>query len=118
MSQIQKLTYTVKTNPAAVTDRTKQATAEDFNEIKTTVNECVDGINGIKANSQNVVAGANTIAFLAAYPIGTSYAILTHRCYDADGFEVAHTITGKSNTGFTLTSPVAGTFLYSTQPIR
>lgn len=37
-----KITYTDKTNPIDVVDRSQQATAEDFNEIKTAINANAD----------------------------------------------------------------------------
>lgn len=42
-----KLTYATKTNSAAITDRTKQGTAEDFNEILDSVNALYDADNVI-----------------------------------------------------------------------
>ena len=44
-----KITYHRKSNPQAVVDRTKQATAEDFNEIKEVVNTHADELDR-KAN--------------------------------------------------------------------
>ncbi|WP_282037211.1 pyocin knob domain-containing protein [Aquimarina algiphila] len=40
----ERITYNEKTNPRPVEDRTKQATAEDFNEIKEVVNAHADDI--------------------------------------------------------------------------
>ena len=37
-----RLTYGTKTNPKPIVDRLKQATAEDFNEIKTSINAVAD----------------------------------------------------------------------------
>jgi len=42
---VAKITYADKTNPNAVTSRGTQATAEDFNEIKTSVNAAYDTID-------------------------------------------------------------------------
>lgn len=120
MSLISKLGFPTKTNKIPVTDRTEQATAEDFNEIKTTVNEVVDGVNFLKVNEVAIVAGINNILFQYRYPTGTPYGIITHRCYDADGYEIAHEIPDsyKNSDGFRLISPVSGTLFYSTQPQR
>lgn len=40
-----KITYDDKSNNVTIVDRTKQATAEDFQDIKDTVNNNVDDIN-------------------------------------------------------------------------
>lgn len=48
------ITYTDKTNLNAPTDVPKQATAEDFNEIKTVVNAAVNEINGAAASERFV----------------------------------------------------------------
>ena len=120
MSLISKLGFPTKTNQVAVVDRSKQATAEDFNEIKTTVNEVVDGVNFLKVNEVAIIEGINNIVFQYRYPTGTPYGIITHRCYDVDGYEVAHEIPDayKNSDGFKLISPVSGTLFYSTQPQR
>jgi hypothetical protein len=57
MSQIDKLDYEAKTNAVAITNRPTQATAEDFNEIKEVVNNCVDGVNWIKSDEAVLAAG-------------------------------------------------------------
>ncbi|MDD4971904.1 MAG: hypothetical protein PHT07_20960 [Paludibacter sp.] len=118
MSQIAKLNYGVKTNPVGVTDRSKQATAEDFNEIKTVVNDCVDGINWIKSDEAALSVGVNHILFLAAYPVGLPYVIVVHNAYDSRGYLLSHTITNKTKDGFDVTVASAGTFLYLTVPKR
>lgn len=115
---INKLTYATKSNKIAVADRTTQATAEDFNEIKEVVNNCVDGINLIKADEVALIAGVNNVVFLTAYPIGLPFAIVVHNCYNASGYLVAHTITNKTVTGFDVTVSEAVDFLYMATPNR
>lgn len=115
---IAKLTYATKSNKVAVDDRTTQATAEDFNEIKTVVNNCVDGINLIKADEVALTAGLNNVLFLVPYPAGVSFAIVVHNCYNPDGYLVAHTITNKTVNGFDVTVSEAVNFLYMATPNR
>ncbi len=58
----ERLTYKDKTNPRKVVDRTQQATAEDFNEIKNVVNAHADdveklpGFNNIPAVADDLVS--------------------------------------------------------------
>ena len=100
MAQLSKLTYSNKTNPVAVVDRPTQATAEDFNEIKTIVNACVDGVNQIKSDEAALVAGNQTVNFLVAYPLGIAFVVTTINCVNANGYRVAATITNKNKDGF------------------
>lgn len=51
-----KITYDTKTNLVAVTDVTKQATAEDFNEIKAVVNAIADAVDLLGGGTQSVFA--------------------------------------------------------------
>jgi len=118
MTQINKLTYTNKTNPISVVDRTKQATAEDFNEIKSIVNDCVDGINWIKSDEVALVVGVNHVSFMAAYPAGVPYGIIVHNCYNSKGYLVAHKISNKTTSGFDVTVSEASTFMYLAVPKR
>lgn len=118
MSQIFKLTYSTKTNPVAITDRTKQATAEDFNEIKTVVNNCVDGINWIKSDEVSIPSGTTTVSFLAHYPAGVPYGIVVHNCYNSKGYNVAHRISNKTVSGFDVTVSEACTLTYLAVPKR
>ena len=118
MSQINKLTYSDKENVVPVEERKKQATAEDFNEIKTVVNNCVDGINWIKSNEHSLVAGTNTIEFLSPYPVGVPFALTVINCIDSKGYWVAHTITDKNNSGFTVTVEKDCTLFYLSTPRR
>jgi len=115
---IGKLTYETKTNPNAVTDRTKQATAQDFNEIKTVVNNCVDGINWIKCDEVNITAGTTRILFNEAYPEGIPFAILIHEIRNSKGYLVSHGITNKDRFGFDVTVSSAGVMVYLTAPRR
>lgn len=118
MTQINKLTYQTKTNPVAIVDRTKQATAEDFNELKATVNECVDGINWIKSDEVALVAGVNHVSFMAAYPSGVPYGIIVHNCYNSKGYLTAHRISNKTVSGFDVTVSEACTLTYLSVPKR
>ena len=118
MSLISKLTYQTKTNPIAITDRTKQATAEDFNEIKTVVNNCVDGINWIKSDEIHIPSGTTTVLFLNAYPSGVPYGIIVHNCFNTKGYNVAHRISNKTVLGFDVTVSEASTFTYLAVPKR
>ena len=118
MSQIAKLTYSTKTNPVSVTDRSKQATAEDFNELKEVVNNCVDGINWIKCNENSIPSGTTTVSFLFPYPVGLPYAIIVHNCYNSKGYLVAHRITNKTVSGFDVTVSEACTLTYLAVPKR
>lgn len=56
-----KITYTDKTNKNEIADRTQQATAEDFNEIKTVVNETVDSVVDLAWTPQQFGALADGI---------------------------------------------------------
>lgn len=118
MSQISKLTYSNKTNPIAIVDRTKQATAEDFNEIKVVVNNCVDGINWIKSDEVPLIPGINTVLFLASYPSGIPYGIIVHNCYNSKGYLVAHKISNKTVSGFDVNVSEACTLTYLAVPKR
>lgn len=118
MSQINKLNYDTKTNPVGVTDRSKQATAEDFNEIKAVVNNCADGINWIKSDEMALSVGINHVLFLAPYPSGVPYGIVVHNCYNSRGYLIGHTITNKTINGFDVTVSEAGNFLYLSVPKR
>ena len=118
MTQIAKLNYNTKTNPVAITDRTKQATAEDFNEIKTVVNNCADGINWIKSDEVALVIGVNTVEFLSPYPAGIPYGIVIHDCRDSKGYLLAHTISNKTVLGFDVTVTKSGTLTYLAVPKR
>jgi hypothetical protein len=118
MTQITKLSYATKTNAKAIVNRTIQATAEDFNEIKAAVNDCVDGVNWIKADRVDLVSGVNHIAFQFAYPEDFVYVIIVHNCYNADGYLIAHTISGNSNLGFDVTVAESGTLVYMAVPKR
>ena len=100
MAQLNKLTYQDKTNPVPVVDRPTQATAEDFNEIKATVNACVDGINQIKSDEAALVAGTQTVLFLAPYPLGVPFVLTVINCVNDQGYKVGHTITNKNKDGF------------------
>lgn len=118
MSQITKLTYGTKTNIVAISDRTKQATAEDFNDIKTVVNNVVDGVNYIKADEVALVSGLNHVLFLTAYPTGITFCIIVHNCYNSDGYLVGHSITNKTKDGFDVTIGEAANLIYLTVPQR
>lgn len=118
MSQIAKLTYDAKTNAVAVVNRPTQATAEDFNEIKTVVNNCADGINWIKSDEVALSIGVNAITFLAPYAAGTPYGIVVHNCYNSSGYLVAHTITDKTVNGFNVTVGEAVNLVYLAVPKR
>lgn len=48
---LNKLNYATKTNPKPIIDRSKQATAEDFNEIKEAFNPLVDAVIGLEEGS-------------------------------------------------------------------
>jgi len=114
MSQIGKIIWDDKSNARPVTDRTKQAVAEDFLEIKTVVNNCVDGINWIKSDEVALAIGVNHIAFNFAYPVGVAYLIMVHNCYNTTGYLIAHTITNKLRTGFDVTVSESGILTYMT----
>jgi len=118
MSQLPKITWTNKTNPAPVANRSQQATAEDFLEIKTIVNNVVDGVNYIKADEVVLVPGLNHILFLAAYPTGLAFCIIVHNCYNSDGYLVGHSITNKTKDGFDVTIGEAANLIYLTVPQR
>lgn len=120
MSLISKLTYEDKENPNSVTDRKKQATAEDFNEIKEVVNNCVDGLNWIKCDEVALIPGENTITFSEPYPTGIQYAIIVHNCVNSKGYLQAHTIPNatKTKNGFKINVESACTLLYMTAPRR
>lgn len=118
MTQIAKLTYEQKYNRLAIVERKSQATAEDFNEIKTIVNQCVDGINWIKCDEIALESGINHVSFLAPYPAGIPYAIIIHNCYNSKGYIVAHKISNKSVSGFDVTVSEACVFNYLSTPKR
>jgi hypothetical protein len=118
MSTINKLTYDEKSNAEPITDRTTQATAEDFNDIKTTVNEVVDGVNYIKCNEQILVPGPNVVSFLSPYELGVLFVIIVSKCIDDNGYIVGNTITNKLNTGFTITVDRQCTLVYLSCPQR
>lgn len=118
MSLISKLDYAEKSNVVEVVNRPTQATAEDFNEIKTVVNSLVDGINQIKANEVALVQGINHVLFLAAYSVGVPYCIIVHNCYNSSGYLVGHTITNKTVSGFDVTVGEAVNFIYLSVPQR
>lgn len=118
MSQIGKLAYTNKTNVVPVVDRTKQATAEDFNDIKTVVNNCVDGINWIKSDEVSIPSGTTTVSFLAAYSAGIPYGIVVHNCYNSKGYNVSHRISNKTVSGFDVTVSEPSTLTYLAVPKR
>lgn len=72
------ITYTDKTDLNAPTDVPKQATAADFNEIKTVVNAAVSEINGLAAGERycytiNLPIGASVAARIAAAVEGVDY---------------------------------------------
>lgn len=118
MSLISKLDYAQKSNVVEVVNRPTQATAEDFNEIKTVVNNCVDGINWIKSDEKVLTAGTTRVLFTNAYPVGLAYGVVIHNCYDSRGYLAGHTITNKGIDGFDVTVNVACTLLYLTVPKR
>jgi hypothetical protein len=118
MVQLNKLTYANKTNPVPVVDRSTQATAEDFNEIKTIVNATVDGINQIKSDEAALVAGNQTVEFLAPYPLGVPFVIATLSCVNAQGYRVAATITNKTKDGFDVNVGEPCTLVYLSVPQR
>lgn len=118
MAQIDKLDYETKSNVVAVTNRPTQAVAEDFNEIKSVVNNCVDGVNWIKCNEEALTAGITPVAFLAAYPDGVPYFITVLQCIDAQGYRIAHKITNKSKTGFDVEVGADCTLVYLATPQR
>ena len=118
MSLLSKITWTNKTNPVTVIDRTKQATAEDFLETKTVVNAIVDAVNYIKANEVTLVSGVNHVLFNDAYPTGVPFCIIVHNCYNSDGYLVGHSITNKTKDGFDVTIGEAANLVYLTVPQR
>jgi hypothetical protein len=74
---LDEITYANKTNLNPVTDRPKQTTAEDFNEIKTVVNAAIAELNS-GSISQNVYSvrlpSAATVAGRIALAVeGTDY---------------------------------------------
>jgi len=118
MAQLNKLTYEDKTNPVAVVDRPTQATAADFNDIKEIVNACVDGVNYIKSDEANLIAGDNTVTFIAPYALGVPYSVIVHNCYDTNGYLVAHRISNKTKDGFDVNVGKDCTIVYLTAPQR
>lgn len=118
MGLISKIIYGNKSNAIPVVNRLIQATAEDFNEIKEVVNNCVDGINWIKSDEVQLAKGNNTVLFLSAYPFGVPFAIIVHNCYNTRGYLVAHTITNKNITGFDISVGEACILTYLSVPKR
>jgi hypothetical protein len=95
-----------------------QATAEDFDEIKEVVNNCVDGVNWIKSDEAVLAAGDNTVEFIAAYPDGVPFVIPVSKCIDANGYLISHVITNKSKTGFDINVGKDCTLVYMAVPQR
>ena len=93
------ITYTDKTNLVAPQDVTKQATAEDFNEIKDVVNAAVNALNGSSLSSMVYVVylpSAGTVADrIAAAVAGVDYPltwVLTPGSSAVD-INIAHSLT-------------------------
>lgn len=118
MGLISKLLYDTKTNPVAIVDRTQQATAEDFNEIKTVVNNCADGINWIKSGSVNLPSGTTTVLFATEYAVGVPFSLIISDCLNEDGYLTGHTITNADRFGFDVTVAEAVTLVYLAVPTR
>lgn len=68
-----RLTYGTKTNPKPVVDRNKQATAEDFNDIKNVVNQTaavVDSISPLSVNGVTFLKPLDAHQYLSASATG------------------------------------------------
>ena len=111
-----KITYLDKTNIRPITDRTKQATAEDFQDIKDSHNELAELVDMFKANTAVLVVGENQITFIKPYPVGIAFEILIHLSYDSKGYLTSHTTSAKDRFGFKVTVTKAGNFTYYTAP--
>lgn len=120
MSQIDKISFEEKTNPVEVSNRGTQATAEDFNEIKTVVNNLVDGVNWIKCDEAILEAGDNVVPFNSSYPDGVSYFITVLQCKNSKGYIMGHSVPNETKTknGFTVNVDEAGTLVYLAIPQR
>lgn len=118
MAQLNKLTYENKSNPVPVVNRQTQATAEDFNEIKAIVNAAVDGINWIKCDAAELVAGDNPITFIAPYPVGIEFKVVVITCTDADGYYISNRIISSSESGFVINVSKVCTLVYLAVPRR
>lgn len=103
MSLLSKILYNDKYNRNAVIERESQATAEDFNDIKTIVNALTDDLNWIKSDEFSVNAGTTTINYNNAFPDGVAYAVVVLACYNGQGYAVAHKTTNPTRNGFDLT---------------
>nr|WP_319265314.1 hypothetical protein [uncultured Draconibacterium sp.] len=112
MALLSKVTYTDKENVNPVVIRKNQATAEDFNELKTVLNAAVDDLNWIKADEYDVPAGTTLVPFNDAFPDGVPYAILVHNCYDSNGYLLGHTLGSQLRAGFEVTVSKACKVVY------
>ena len=105
-----KITYDDKTNPNAVTNRATQASADDFNEIKTSVNslydQLVDSPDGLL--QQLTVTGSGDdagAAFIGQVSVGAPGAGRELVVGEGDSYpvELAFHCTIANTTGFTIT---------------
>ena len=112
MSLLSKITFTNKYNKNAVGEREAQATAEDFNEIKSVVNALVNDLNWIKSDAFAVEAGTTTILFNDAFDVGVPYAVAILSCNNANGYYVSFATSNHLRTGFDITVGQACSGLY------
>lgn len=69
---LEKITYVNKTNPKPIVDRSKQATADDFNEIKAKFNNAVDVVENFEPdNLRPVIKGSFKVGGTSSnyYPV-------------------------------------------------
>lgn len=112
MGLLSKILFGNKYNINPIVIREAQATAEDFNELKTVVNACVDDLNWIKSDEFEIGAGTTTVSFNDAFPDGVAVAVAILICNNANGYFVANKVTNPTREGFDITVSQAASGMY------